>query len=497
MPITRFKQSIEKNAGNINMKSSSNQLPPIEAAPQKENYPLSFQQESMWFLCQVQPQNPMMNLCYCSRWYGDLHVNALKKAVQHLINRHSALRTGFSDINGDTYQVISHSPQLELSFLHLAHLDESRGEQRARELSEEEARSPFDLYNDLPIRFKLIKLKDANYILIFNVHHITADGASIQVIREELTSLYNAYVKGKQPSLPAIRLQHHDFCLWQRKVVDHGYLVQQEDYWLKEFAGPLPVLRLAASYNQLPTPRFLGASVKKNLDKDLKQKLLIFSFRNMATLFLTLLSAFYVLLYKYSSQEDIIIKTAFAGRHRSLHLRHAIGFFVNLLAIRADLSGNPTFGSLLQQVKGKINSAHDYQDYPFHLLVEKINSEPDMNRLPLSQIAFNMQTAPSKELKWQGLIEKDWYKIDPMNVLFDITVDIIDSKGGLEIKFSYRTDLFLGSTVDNMVNHYIEILDHISSDKNVRLKHIDLSHGPLAISESNGSPDDDEEDFNF
>lgn len=478
----------------MNSQEAHEHLPQLKAFPLQRNYPLSFQQQSMWLLPQIAPGSPLLNLCFSMRLHGMLKVNVLQKTLKEIIKRHSMLRTSFAVINDEPRQVISDLDGFEPAVDDISLSAEGNGESKTKILSQQEAISPFDLNAGPLIRFKLIKFNALDHILVFNIHHIISDAVSIQVIRKELITLYNGYTRGEKPALPQIKLQYHDYTVWQQKLVNKGHLVHQERYWLKELSGKLPVLHLPTDYSRQPLQSFRGSVYRRVLDRELRKRLTTFSFRNMVPLFSTLLSAFYVLLYKCTGQTEVMVGINFAGRHHSSDLLNIIGFFANTLPLRVDLSGNPMFRELLSQVQKKVIGAYDNQNYPLQRLIKKINPERDTSRAPLFQVMFDMKSMPTEKITWEGLKEKEWTQVDTMTSQYDLMIYITDNTTDLEIKFVYFIDLFEESTIILMAKYFIEILRQVSMNKNAKLDKIKLSHDYAAMP---NILEDDQGDYKF
>ncbi|HEX9924488.1 MAG TPA: condensation domain-containing protein, partial [Anaerolineae bacterium] len=349
------------------------EAPPIEASPRSGDLPLSFAQQRLWFLDQLAPERPTYNLPNAFHLIGPLNVEALAQSLSEIVRRHEALRTTFEVKDGQPVQIIGPAPQSNeawpISLVDCRHLPETEREDEARRLAAEEARQPFKLAQGPLLRVTLLQLGQTNSILLLTIHHIISDGWSMAIFTRELAGLYEAYTVGQHPALPDPSIQYVDFARWQRQWLQGSRLETQLAYWKQQLGGRLPILQLSGDHPRPANQSFRGARHSLTLPTALVDALRQISRQHDSTLFMTLLAAFNILLYRYSGQEDLIVGSPIANRNRS-EIENLIGFFVNTLALRTDLSGNPTFLELLARVRQMSLEAYAHQDLPFERLVE-------------------------------------------------------------------------------------------------------------------------------
>jgi non-ribosomal peptide synthetase component F len=333
---------------------------------------LSFAQQRLWFIDQLEPDSPAYNIPAAVPLSGALDVEALSNAINEVIRRHEALRTTFPSVGGRPVQVIAHTARVELPVIDLSTLEDEEREARARELTEREAARPFDLAAGPLLRVRLVRLEEDSHLLLLTMHHIVSDGWSMQVLVKELTALYDAYSRGEASPLAELPIQYADYAAWQRRRLQGELLEGQLAYWREQLAGAPPALELPP-VGARPTDAG-GGAYDFGIDEGLTASLEELSRREGATLFMTLLAAYQALLHRYSGQDDIVVGTPVANRNRA-ELEPLIGFFVNQLALRADFAGAPTFRELLAQVRGRCLSAYAHQDVPFERVVEELKPE--------------------------------------------------------------------------------------------------------------------------
>jgi len=320
------------NIGKITISS------PIAPQNPKEKYALSISQQRLWFLYQLEPENPFYNLRDYFRLEGEFNLGVFQQAMEAMVERHTSLRTTFIVEKGTPYQVISKNTRLEIPLIDLTQYSAEKREKEAKRLTEEEAHKPFDLAKDLPLRVSILKLSQEDHVLLFTTHHIVSDEWSLGIFFKELISLYNAFLKGEKNPLKSLKLQYTDYTLWQRKQLEGEVLETQEKYWKDQFKGEIPILNLPTDKSRPKKMTHRGAGEDFKLTKELTEKLKRLSQENNATLFMTLLASFNLLLSRYSHQEDIVIGSPIANRHHQ-DTEDIIGFFVNTLALRTSSSG--------------------------------------------------------------------------------------------------------------------------------------------------------------
>ena len=392
----------------------------IVPVPRTGNLPLSFAQQRLWFLDRLLPNKATYNIPAVWRLRGQLDALALERSLNELVARHETLRTRFVLSGDEPVQVIEPPSAVALPVTDLSAMPQAEREARARQITDTDARQPFDLEAGPLLRAQLLRLAAEEHLLLLNVHHIASDGWSMGVLWRELSSAYNAFVSGQAPDLPRLPIQYADYAVWQREWLQGEALEGQLAYW-KEKLADLSTLELPTDRPRPPVPSYQGAHLTFDLPAPLTQALKELSRREGATLFMTLLAAFQVLLHRYSGQEDIAVGTPIAGRGRT-ELEGLIGFFVNTLVLRSNLAGNPTFTELLARVRETALGAYTHQDLPFEKLVEELSPSRDMSRNPLFQVMFVLQNAPDAELALKG-VQASRLPLAGHSAKFDLTVD--------------------------------------------------------------------------
>ena len=449
-----------------NLRDSSH-LPELSG----RQYPLSFAQQRLWFLEQLEPETAIYNTPEAIRIRGPLHVEALEQSLNEIVRRHQALRTIFRVTEGPPMQVILPSLILALPVVDLSDRPENGREDQARRLAREEAERPFDLVRGPLLRATLLRLGHEDHVLLLTIHHIVSDGWSFGVFYGDLTAVYDAIAKGQPSPLTELTVQYVDYAQWQRNWLQGETLESQLAYWNVQLDGVLTL--------QLPTDRprpavqsFRGARQYFALPKELTETLKAFSQKQRATLFMTLLAAFKALLYRYSGQRDVAVGVPIAGRSR-YEFEGLIGFFVNTLVLRTDLSGNPTFRELLNRVREVALGAYDHQDLPFEKLVEELQPERDLSRNPLFQVLFQLRNLPQQTLRLSDGHTED-FPFERNIAKFDLTLDITEAAGELRCIFDYNTDLFEASTVTRMQEHFKTLLESIVAQPDCAISELPL-----------------------
>ena len=422
-------------------------------------YPLSFAQQRLWFLTQLEPDNPSYNLRHALRLQGELDVDALEQTINHIIRRHESLRTTFKALNGHPVQIVANHHELHLTFVNLDHLPYAESECEAHRLAVEEVWRPFDLSHEYPIRVKLVRLEHAHHWLLLTLHHIAGDGWSMGILNKEISTIYNAITTGRPIDLPELQVQYADFAEWQHEWLQGEVLTDQLNFWLKSLAGAPPELKLPLDYPRLAQQSYEGASASLRLGQELTQGLGKLSRGEGGTIFMTMLAAFKALLFRYTGQSDIVVGTPIAGRNR-VEIENLIGFFVNTLALRTNVSHNTTFRELLQQVKEVTLGAYTHQDLPFERLVKELNPEREGNHSPIFQVVFGMQNEPSEALTMHGL-NISRVPLATRTAKFDLTLFVSETADGLACRVEYSTDLFKEATIKRMLGHLEGLLKGI------------------------------------
>jgi non-ribosomal peptide synthetase component F len=474
------------------------QIPPLVRVPRDRDLPLSFAQQRLWFVNQLAPESPFYNFPAAVRLKGALDVTALEKTINEIVSRHETLRTTFITKYGQPVQVISPSMPRRLPVVDLSGLPEAEREEEALRLAAHEARQAFNLSTGPLLRASLLQLGPDEHIALFTMHHIVSDGWSVGVIIRELAALYEAFSEGKESPLPELPVQYADFAVWQRQWLKGDLLEAQLSDWRQRLAG-------APLTSELPTDRprpliqsYRGATEAFELSEDLSDELRALSHQEGGTLFMALLAAYEVLFYRYTGQTDVVIGSGIANRNR-IEIEGLIGFFVNPLVMRTDLTGNPSFRELLGRVREVALGAYAHQDLPFERLVEELHLEPDLSRTPVFQVTFFLQNSPMDTMELPGLILSK-LDVGTGTTHFDVTLSISDTGQALSGMVEYNTDLFDASTIRQMLGHYAAILKQVAARPELRLLEVDLVEGEhhqhFAADHAPGTSDENEQ-FDF
>jgi amino acid adenylation domain-containing protein len=431
----------------------------ITHAPRDGNLPLSFAQQRLWFASQVEPENPVYNVPAAIRLSGPLNVDALERSFQEIIRRHEVLRTTFTFAGDWPAPVISPTAGVPLSIEDLRGLGEADREAEVRRLAVKEARTVFDLSRGPLLRVKLLRLKDEEHIALITMHHIISDGWSLGVLVKEVAELYAAFIVEAPSPLAELPIQYQDFAVWQREWLRGDVLDRQVDYWKQRLGDNIPALKMPTDYARPGVPSFRGATREIDIPQPLLESLKALSRREGCTLFMTLLSAFKILLRYYTKQDDIVVGTDVANRN-TVEVENLIGFFVNQLVLRTDLSGDPTFQQLLARVCEVALGAYSNQDLPFDKLVEMLNRPWEMNRTPLFQVKFVLQNAPMPPMVMPGLT-LELVDLHTETAKFDLLFNLVDTDQGFDGWVEYSTDLFNDGMVAQMVDYFIFLLDAV------------------------------------
>jgi amino acid adenylation domain-containing protein len=416
--------------------------------------PLSFSQQRMWFLDQLEPGNPAYNRPSSIRLTGPLNVAALEKSLNEIIHRHEVLRTHFPMNKGTAIQVIASNLNLTLSVTDISDCPDRETE--AQRLAASEAQRPFNLAQGPLIRAGLLRLNKDVHVLLLTMHHIVFDGWSMGVLLRELATLYNAFCIGKPSPLAKLPVQYVDFAHWQR--LQGETLNTQLSYWKQKLAD-ISVLNLPTDRPRPAVQTFRGGKQSLVLSKSLSDSLKALSQQENVTLFMTLLAAFQILLHRYTGQDDIIVGSPIAGRHL-VETEKLIGVFINTLVLRTDFSGNPTFQTLLAHVRETALGAYAHQTVPFEKLVEELQPERDLSRTPMFQVLFQLRNIPNDALKVQGL-RMDEFEFDTGVTQLDLALDMVDKPEGLSCVLMYNADLFNADTIKRMDGHFQTLLTSI------------------------------------
>ena len=421
--------------------------------------PLSFAQQRLWVLDQLEPESFAYNERSAVRLDGPLDIGALRSALSAIVERHEVLRTtyGLTD-EGEPVQQIGAAVDIDLPVIDISEIAESQRDDAVQRIAAELRERSFDLRNDLPLRLTLVKLSANSHVLVEVKHHIASDGWSSGIFSRELAAIYSALSQGRPNPLGELPVQYADYSLWQREWLQGEVLDRQLAYW-KEQLKDIPVLELPMDGRRDGSLNRAGAKLSVTLSKSLADRLKALSRQEGATLFMTLLTAFHVLLHRYTGQDDIAVGSPIAGRTRS-ETEGLIGFFVNTLVLRSKLSGNPTFKELLAQVRETALQAYEHQDVPFEKLVEELKPERDQNHTPFFQVMFALQNVPRGNLEIAGL-QATPVEVASSGAKFDIFAAFIERDGEMTLRVEYSTELFAAASIERMLGHFQTLLEGI------------------------------------
>ncbi len=454
-------------------------IPPIEPVPrQGDLLPLSFAQERLWFLDQLIPDNPVYNIPMALDLKGRINIKAFKQTLGEIVRRHEALRTKFEEIDGKPVQVIEEGIPGIPNLVDLSNvLSADRGKE-SRRITSDEFFLTFDLEKDLMLRAKLLLMDEEEHMLLLTMHHIASDGWSMGIFQNELSKLYDAYSRGESSPLEDLPIQYADFAVWQRKHLSGEVLDNQLFYWKGQLSD-LPTLDMPTDRPRPLVQSYRGNALRFFIEADVMERLKKISQDNQASLYMVLLSAFSVLLSHYSGQTDIPVGSPIANRNLN-EIEGLIGYFINTMVMRNDLSCNPTFSELIQRVRKTALDAYANQDLPFEQLVDALQPKRDMTRSPLVQILFSLQNVPSATFEMSKLT------VNGMGTgvgksLHDMDVWMWETSDGLAGILNYATDLFDINTISSMTIHFANLLSKLSENPGKRISELSM----LSEAESN------------
>jgi amino acid adenylation domain-containing protein len=427
----------------------------------------SFAQQRLWFLEQLKPGQAVYNVPRAIRLRGPLNIKAVRCTLAEIVRRHEPFRTHFLNVDGELRQIIDDDINIPLTEIDLTSVSNTEREAQAKRLTKEEAAGPFDLNSGPVIRTTLLRLGEQEHILLLTTHHIVSDAWSAMILFREFGQLYKGFANGIRVSLAPLPIQYADFAEWQRDWLQGEELEKQLSYWKRQLEGVPTELSLPVDYPRPATPTFQGAYKWLALSPTLNKKLTELSKREGTTLFMTLLAAFKTFLYRYTSQEEIVIGFPIAGRNRA-EVEDLIGVFINTLALRTTLAGNPTFRELLQRVKQTAIDAYTHQDLPFEKLVAEMDPERDVGRHPLFQVMFQYQDTVKPLFQTKDL-KLSWFETSTQTAKFDLTMAVLAKDDTLKCVIEYRTELFRGETIEQLLSHYVTLLESIVANPSERI----------------------------
>jgi amino acid adenylation domain-containing protein len=443
---------------------------PLVAANRDGRLPLSYAQERLWFLDQLEPNSAGYNIAGGIRLKGPLDAGALEDSLNALLTRHEALRTIFVEDQGRPSQVIVAEQRLKLVMEDLRGI--AGGEKRIQQRAQAEGQRPFNLREGPLVRVALLRTAEEEHFLLVTMHHIVSDGWSLGIFQKELGELYAALTAGKSSPLTPLPIQYADYAIWQRGWLQGEILEKQLDYWRQQLAGAPPVSELPTDHPRPALQTFNGTVLRYHLPKRLTEEIRKLSRQQGVTLFMTLLSAFKLLLYRYSHQADIVIGTPIANRNR-LETEGMIGFFVNTLLLRTQFSEEQRFTDVMAQMREVTLGAYAHQDLPFEKLVEVLQPERSLSHNPLFQVMFVFQNV-SQALQKYGGIEWTHWGVDTGTSKFDLTLSVAESSESLDVWLEYNTDLFEEGTMQRLLGHYQRLLEQVVVDPGRQILRLSL-----------------------
>ncbi|TAE56641.1 MAG: non-ribosomal peptide synthetase, partial [Nostocales cyanobacterium] len=437
-------------------------------------YALSDGQKALWFLYQLSPESVAYNINYAAKLANNLDIQALRKAAQGIVDRHSALRTNFTIIDGEPLQKVNENQPVEFT------VDDafawSQGEINNWLL--EKSAVPFDLENGSVIRFHLLINNKARneYILTIVQHHIISDLWSSDIIIEELEILYDAIVKDKEPLLPEKPSEYQDYVKWSEEILSGEYGDKLWQFWQQKLSGELPLINLPIDRQRPQEQTYNGNSLVFNVEQKLLEGLQTLARKERVSLYMLLLTVFQILLSKYTNQEDIIIGTPTINRSRP-EFERIVGYFTNPVVLRGDLSGNPTLSELLVRTKTCVLETLEHQEYPFPLLVEKLQPARDTSISPIYQVVFAWDRSNINDFENTDTNER--LIVEPIitntkGAAFDLTLTIINDADSLQGTWNYNTDLFDSITIERMIGHFMTLLSAIVENSAARIKELPI-----------------------
>jgi amino acid adenylation domain-containing protein len=447
-------------------------IPSLPRGPGSNHFPLSFAQQRLWFVEQLEPAGARYRLPHVIRLRGRLDVRALEWSIHEVVRRHEALRTSFPISGEGPVQQVAPTLTVTLDLVELRGGAGAEQETEIQRCVDEEAQQLFPLASGPLIRTKLLRLAEQEHVLLLSIHHLVCDGWSLGILFREIESLYRARVRQEPPRLPGLPIQYADFAVWQRQYLTGRPLETQLAYWKRQLGPDVPALELPADRPRPPVQTYAGAAHQIELSTVLTRDLHTLREREGVTLFMVLLAAFKVLLHRYSGQEDIVVGSPIANRNYQ-EIEALIGFFVNTLVLRTDLSGNPTFRELLHRVRDVALGAYTHQELPFEKLVEELRPERDLSRVPLFQVFFNMLSYDDERLALDGLTA-EFLDFPKKEAAFDLSLYARPREERIALNLVYNTDLFRRQRMVEMMAQLELLLQQIVRQPEGRIQEYSL-----------------------
>jgi amino acid adenylation domain-containing protein len=453
-------------------KGTVSSSPPIVPVSRDGELPLSFAQQRLWFLDQLEPGQATYNCPTAMRVTGSLNLPALHQSLNEIVRRHEVLRTAFVDVDGRPAPRVTKTSELCLNVVDLQILAPDSREQQVLRLARAESDRPFDLTQSPLLRVTLVRVGKQEQVVLFTMHHIICDGWSVAVLMKEVMRLYDVYSRGTPSPLPELQIQYSDYAVWQRQWLQGEALEEKLTAWERQFGDDPPLLELPVDHwVEADTPA-RAAVQKLLLSQELSHALRDLAQRESATLFMTMLAAFECALHKYTLQVDMVVGTGVANRNRS-EIEDLIGFFVNMLVMRTDLSGNPTFKQLLARVREATLAAFVLEDLPFEKLVEALHPDRNVAGTSLLKLVFWHQNVPVTTFSPEGLTFTPLELNNEVNY-FDLMAEIVEGEEGLTVRLSYNTNQFKHETITKLLMDYEALLQSVVDQPERRLQDIPI-----------------------
>jgi aspartate racemase len=446
----------------------------IKRSADRTTAPLSYNQQGLWVLNQLMPGESLYHSPTAARLTGPLNVEALVKTLQAIVARHDGLRTIFKIVDGAPQQVVQEFT-LDVPLIDLSEKSEAERDEEALRILRHETRRPFDLSQGPLIRAVLLRMQEQEHVLLVTMHHIVTDGWSIGIFHRELSALYEAFASGKPSPFSKLPIQYGDYSVWQREWFDGEVYESQLAYWKKQFATLPPALELPTDHarpNVQAYRAFRGAQQTVTLPAELTRKLRQTCQKESVTVFMMLMAAYQILLHRYTGEEDIVVGTPIAGRQQP-ETEDLIGLFINTIAMRADLSGDPTVCEFLNRVRQVSLGAYAHQDLPFERLVKELQPERTLSHNPLFQVMFVLQNEEILPLQLPGL-KAEHFRVGNVMANFDLTLDIVEKDDEFVCLFESNADLFDNETIQRMMQHFQNVLEGIVANPKQRISQIPL-----------------------
>ncbi len=450
-------------------------LPPLVRVPRDGPLPLSFAQQRLWFIEQLDPDAPLYDLAFAFRLRGALDPRALRLAVGEVVRRHEVLRTRFEEAGGEPVQVVDPPAPVPLPRVDLRTLAPEAAEREARRLAGGEGRFRFDLRRGPLLRTTLLRLADDDWALLLTVHHIVFDGWSTGVFNTELSALYGELAAGRPSPLPEPAFQYADYAAWQRGWLAGEVLERQLAWWRTSLAGAPPLLELPTDFPRPAVPGTRASRLRFAVPAEATRGLHALARAEGATLFMALLAAWQLLLSRYAGQDDVVVGAPIAGRRRT-ELEPLVGYFVNTLALRGDLSGDPTAGALLRRVREATLGAYQHQDLPFERLVEELGVERSLGHSPVFQTLFAVQNHQRTAMRLEGL-RLESFPTEEDAARTDLGLTLVEGGERLLGVLTFRTDLWEAATMERLLGHFTRLLDEVAAGSGRRLSELSLMGG--------------------